>query len=79
MRIGAKIRAVRKARGMTLAQVASRLGITAAGLSLIERDERNVTVHLLEQIALVLKTDVRDFFLPDINETLTDRRSSVAV
>lgn len=62
MNIGAKVRSLRKSRGLTLAQVAKGLGMTAAGLSLIERGERRITVEQLERIAQILGKSPRYFF-----------------
>src|SRR3546814_13901040 len=47
VRIGAKLRRLRRARGLTQAQLAERLGISSSYLNLIEHDRRNITVPLL--------------------------------
>jgi len=50
-KLGAKIRRLRRGGGMTQAQLAERLGISASYLNLIEHNNRNVTVELLLRLA----------------------------
>ena len=49
--IGLKVRDKRKALGITQADLAARLGISASYLNLIESDKRNIGGALLKQIA----------------------------
>lgn len=53
-RLGAAIRAIRRARGMTLEQVAQIVGTKHAPLSQIERGERRPGFDMLENIAVAL-------------------------
>ncbi len=56
--IGRAIRRLRQARGLTQASLATRLGISASYLNLIEHDERAVTASLLIKLTRVLDVDV---------------------
>ena len=58
MSIGAQIRSLRTERGMTLAELARRTGISASNLSLIERDLTDPRWSTVERIfgALGLNT-----------------------
>lgn len=50
-RIGRTVRTLRVQRGMTQAQLAERVGISPAYMSLIERGKRNAELDILERIA----------------------------
>ena len=63
-KLGAKIRRLRRSAGMTQAQLAERLGISASYLNLIEHNNRNVTVELLLRLA--------DHFGLDLSELTED-------
>ncbi|CAH1674014.1 HTH cro/C1-type domain-containing protein [Hyphomicrobiales bacterium] len=56
--IGANARALRLARGLTQAQVATRLGVDRAHVSALEQGQRNPTAISLYQIATALETTV---------------------
>lgn len=62
--IGAEIREVRKARGLTLKDLAAEVDCSIAYLSRIERGAARVSVDLLEQISAALEVDPKWFF-PD--------------
>lgn len=64
-RLGAGIRRVRKARGLTLEQLADLVGTKHAPLSQYERGERNPSVPMLEQIAAALNVDPGAFWSDD--------------
>lgn len=51
LKLGAKIRRLRRAAGLTQAQLAERLDISPSYLNLIEHNNRNVTVDLLLRLA----------------------------
>ena len=57
--LGAKVRALRRARSMTQAQLAQRLGISASYLNLIEHGKRSVSAPLLIQLAGLFDLDLR--------------------
>ncbi|HEV7257289.1 MAG TPA: helix-turn-helix transcriptional regulator [Bosea sp. (in: a-proteobacteria)] len=58
--IGANARALRLAKGLTQAQVASRLGIDRAHVSALEMGQRNPTAVSLWEIAQALEATVGD-------------------
>ncbi len=57
MSVGQNIRKVRELKNFTQSYVARRLGITAAAYSRIERDQTNIGLKRLRQIAAALDTD----------------------
>src|SRR6266508_6314056 len=57
--LGAKIRALRRQRSMTQAQLAERLGISASYLNLIEHNKRTLSAPLLIRAAEVFDLDLR--------------------
>ena len=56
------IRYLRKKRGMTLKELGAKTGITAAHLSLIERDKRDPSIQTLNKIARALEVDTEVFW-----------------
>jgi len=62
-RMGAEIREVRKARGLTLNALSTQLSCSAAYLSRIELGSANVSDALLEEIGKALQVDPA-WFLP---------------
>lgn len=62
-RLGARIRTLREERELTQKQLADRVGITAAHISLIERGERTASLGTLVCIAEVLDVSLSELFL----------------
>ena len=62
MTAGEKIRAIRVAKEMTLAEVEARAGLTDGNLSRIERGKQWVSEDVLRKIAQALMVRVADFF-----------------
>jgi len=62
MSAGEKIRAIRIAKKMTLAEVEGRAGLTDGNLSRIERGKQWVSEDVLRNIAQALLVRVADFF-----------------
>ncbi len=60
VRLGAKIRRLRRDYRMNQAQLAERLGISASYLNLIEHNHRNVTVGLLLKLAEVFQLNINE-------------------
>ena len=56
--IGRTVRRLRQERGLTQAGLATRLGISASYLNLIEHDERAVTASLLIKLTRILEVEV---------------------
>ena len=59
--LGAKLRALRRREGLTQAQLATRLGISASYLNLIEHNRRPLPAPLLLRVAEVLRLDLKQF------------------
>lgn len=57
---GERIRAARIKQGLTLEQVANRLGITPAGIAQWEQNRRNPKLSTLQKIAKALDIDVME-------------------
>ncbi len=60
--IGKQIRELRKARGMTLMDVADKINRSVGYISQVERDKSEVTIASLNQIADALQVDLSFFF-----------------
>jgi predicted transcriptional regulator/transcriptional regulator with XRE-family HTH domain len=58
---GARIRRIRKAKGLTQTAMAEGLGISPSYLNLIERNQRPLTVQLILKLATVYKVDAEEF------------------
>lgn len=54
MELNIRIRELRKARGLTLEQLASRISVSAPHLSEVERGKKNLNNHLMERLASAL-------------------------
>ena len=64
-RLGDRVRALRKQRGLSIAELASRAGISAATLSRVENEQTQIGAHSLFQLANALNEDLNSFFEPD--------------
>ncbi len=60
--VGQKIRKIREARDFTQDNLAFELGITKSAYSKIEREQSNISIKRLEQIAKALEVDIVEFF-----------------
>ena len=80
MTLGADLRALRKARGMTLAALAHHLGRSVGWLSQVERDKSDPSIADLRQIASVLDVPVsmlcRHDAVADIEQGYIVRKSA---
>lgn len=61
-KIGQNIRRIRRAKDLTLQEVASAVGKDAQSLSRLERGETNATLVFLFEIAEGLNVDITEFF-----------------
>ncbi|MCB1498062.1 MAG: DUF2083 domain-containing protein [Bauldia sp.] len=61
MRIGGKLRRLRQERHLTQAQMARELGISASYLTLLESNQRPVTVRVLLKLVERFQVDLQDF------------------
>jgi predicted transcriptional regulator/DNA-binding XRE family transcriptional regulator len=57
--LGAKVRALRRQRGLTQAQLAGRLGISPSYLNLIEHNKRSLSAPLLLKVAALFDLDLK--------------------
>lgn len=62
MQIGSVIRLIRKAKKLTLEDLAHNAGTTASYLSRIEMDKNNLSPELLDNIAAALEVSVADIY-----------------
>lgn len=67
MKIGATIRAARKAKGLTLEKLALEAGTDASNLSRLERDQQGANKELLERILKILGISLTGTHSPDAN------------
>jgi len=61
VRFGSKVRALRRREGLSQAELASRLGVSASYLNLIENHKRPLPAPLLVKLAQELKVDLGQF------------------
>src|SRR2546430_1895639 len=61
LKLGAKVRTLRRREGLTQADLASKLEISASYLNLIEHNQRPLPAHLLVRVAQVLKAELGNF------------------
>jgi transcriptional regulator with XRE-family HTH domain len=69
MEIGQKIKAHRKARGLTLTQVEERTGINNGNLSKIERGQQSLTNESMELLAKAFSVSLSQLFSDSIDES----------
>jgi DNA-binding transcriptional MerR regulator/mannose-6-phosphate isomerase-like protein (cupin superfamily) len=62
--IGARLRQLRSKRKLSLAEVASAVGISVGFLSALERSQMSASVGTLRKLARFYKTNILDFFNP---------------
>ena len=77
--IGREVRSLRKARGLTLSDVAEASGLSIGYLSLLERDRATPSINALHAISRALGVTVSWFFeagaVPDAERNLVVRRT----
>jgi transcriptional regulator with XRE-family HTH domain len=72
--IGRKLSETRQALGLTQAEVAERLGVSASYLSAVEAGKRNLTVAQLANIANAMRLGIEvSFIRPDGQPVRVDR------
>jgi hypothetical protein len=71
---GAKVRALRKRERLTQAQLAERLGVSAAYLNLIENNRRPLTANLLLKLAQEFDIDLASFSAADDARLVSELR-----
>lgn len=63
-RVGRRVGAFRRLRGLSQEELAELVGNTAVHIGLIERGKANVTLDILTAIATSLSVDVSELFYP---------------
>lgn len=78
-RIGREVRSLRKARGLTLSDLAETSGLSIGYLSLLERDKATPSINALQAISRALGVTASWFFeagaVPDAERDLVVRRT----
>lgn len=74
-KIGGEIRGLRKARGMTLSELAEKSGLSIGYLSLLERDRATPSINALHAISRALGVTISWFF--DANAAPVEERGFV--
>lgn len=77
--VGSRVRAVRKAKGLTQQQLAELSNLDDAYIGSLERGERNFSIDTLEKIVLALKIQPADLFPEpyEQNEVEAARRKAI--
>jgi hypothetical protein len=70
--LGGKVRALRRERGLTQAQLAERLGISASYLNLIEHGRRSLSAPVLIRLAALFELDLKALSGDDHARTIAD-------
>lgn len=65
VRVGRRIRALRRAQGLSQAELAAMAGCHTAYVGQLERGEKNATLDSLDRIARALRTDLADLIGSD--------------
>lgn len=76
LRLGAKVRGLRRKERLTQAQLADRLGVSTSYVNLIERNRRPLTAPLLIKLATLFEFDLNSFAVDD-DERLTGQLMEV--
>jgi transcriptional regulator with XRE-family HTH domain len=75
--VGREIRGTRNALGLTQAEVAERLGVSASYMSAVEAGRRNLTLGQLANIAAAMRLGVNVSFVRPDGEPLTSPRTRI--
>lgn len=75
---GARLRRLRRDRGLTQAEAAEALGLSASYLNLLERNQRPVTARVLLALADAFDVDVRAFATDSDRQLLADLQEAAA-
>ena len=74
--IAANVHRIRKARGLTQAQLAEAAGIVQTYVGQIERTGRNLTIDVVEALAEALGVSVVELLTPEESEADADSRQA---
>ncbi|MBU2214286.1 helix-turn-helix domain-containing protein [Patescibacteria group bacterium] len=59
---GARVKAIRKRKGITQVELAKKLGITQRGISYYENETQNPTIEIINKIAKALEVSKKEMF-----------------
>lgn len=76
--LGQKLRAIRKAKGLTQEQVADKGGMNFKYYGAIERGEINVTMKTVSNLARILNVRMGDLFAFDLSAQDKDKAEVIA-
>jgi len=65
LQVGRRIRELRKAKGLSLTQLAERADLNDKHLGLVERGEENLTLKSIRKIAAALEVPITELFPAD--------------
>ena len=71
--LGARVRSLRKARGLTLEQAATQAGLARSTLSKIENGQMSLNFEVLKKLAIGLEISVPQLFTPPQDARLSGR------
>jgi transcriptional regulator with XRE-family HTH domain len=74
MNLGQATKMMRTASGLRQKEIASRLGVTANYVSLVENGRREPSISFLRDLAVVLKVPVGLFFLWEETKTRSSKK-----
>lgn len=72
--LGAQIRMIRKARGMTLRELADKAGCSESMLSKVENGKGNPSINVLHSISRALDTNMGTLFRPEVGPGIVQRK-----
>ncbi len=75
--VGSRIRALRKDRALTQADLAARIGIQQSDLCRMENGEYKVSLEALFRILSVFEMSIADFFHEDLSESMRDHNAEM--
>ena len=75
--VGSRIRALRKDRDLTQADLASRIGIQQSDLCRMENGEYKVSLETLFRILSVFEMNIAEFFHEDLTGMVKERDSDI--
>ena len=75
--VGPRLRALRRERGQTQAEMAQALGVSPAYVNLLENNQRSLSVQMLMSLSDVYAVDWRVLLKDDGGARLADRRQAL--
>jgi len=69
---GKQVRLLRKSQELSQEDLAEKAGLHSTYIGGIERGERNLSLKSIDKIAKALRTDIREFFLPQLEKRVSE-------